>query len=60
MLDEALAEIERLTAEVERHRMTEAEREAASDAAAAWDSFPDNRAMAVRNYLDRTAPPAAS
>lgn len=53
MLDEAAAEIARLTAEVGRHRMTEEERVAMDDATAECDY--DNRAMALRNYLARTA-----
>ncbi len=46
--------VARLIVEVERHRMTEQERASVSDAAAECDH--DNRAMALRGYLDRTAP----
>jgi len=54
----ARAEIARLTAEVKRHRMTEEERALVADAAGHGDYC--HWAMAIRGYLARTAPPAAS
>lgn len=49
--------IERLVAEVERHRMTPGERWAAGDCGDAFDY--DSRAMAIQGYLARTAPKEA-
>ena len=56
MLDEAAAEIARLVAEVERHRMTPEERGVVAEAA---DEL-DDAGRTIWDYLDRTAPPAAS
>lgn len=57
------ADIARLVAEVERHRMTPEERVVVADAAdivEAYDSTSDDPpsigGQAIRNYLDRTAP----
>ena len=60
----ARAKIERLTAEVERHRMTEEERVAMERARdflqLSTIDLARHTADAIRGYLDRTAPPAAS
>jgi len=60
----ARAEIARLTAEVERHKMTEEERVAMERARDFMQlstiDLARHTAGAISNYLDRTAPPAAS
>lgn len=48
--------VARLVAEVERHKMTEEERALVADAAGHGDYC--HWAMALRGYLDRTAPEA--
>lgn len=59
LLDEAAAEITRLTAEVERHRMTPQERRAADAAAtAALSAAAGEVWKPLSGYLLRTAPEA--
>jgi len=58
MLDEAAAEIERLVAEVERHRMTEEERAYADRVVGYMHAFGPSDARELEGYLKRTAPEA--